>query len=233
MNHFNVTPRVRGAIYAKRRGGHSCPSFNNIIMNQICLKSTQCSTIAIMSSTDLTNQFLIAMPNLLDSNFHKTVTYICAHNNHGAMGIIINRPLELELGKILEQMDISPGDEFKNNQMVYNGGPVHTNHGFILHKPTKEWKSSVTMNTDISITTSRDILEAIASGEGPGESLIALGYAGWDAGQLEKEIMNNAWLNGPSDSCVIFNTPYEERWRKAAISIGVDFDKLSNDVGHA
>jgi len=186
-----------------------------------------------MAKTNLTNQFLIAMPHLRDSNFHKTVTYICAHNEKGAMGIVINRPLELELGKVFKQLNIDSSSKSADSQILYHGGPVHTDHGFIIHRPTRRWQSSIVVSTEISITASKDILEAIASGEGPGESLIALGYAGWDAGQLEQEIMDNAWLNGPSDSCIIFNTPYQQRWKKAAISMGIDIDKLSNDVGHA
>jgi len=186
-----------------------------------------------MLNANLTNQFLIAMPNLLDPNFFKTVTYICAHNEEGAMGIVINRPLDLHLSEVFEQMEINSDNDVINNQLVYNGGPVQMDRGFILHEPSKEWDSSIVVNNEISITTSKDILQAIAAGKGPDNSLIALGYAGWDAGQLEQEIMDNAWLSGPSDTQIIFKTPYEKRWEQAAISMGVDIDKLSSDIGHA
>jgi putative transcriptional regulator len=186
-----------------------------------------------MQQIDLTNQFLISMPNLKDPNFEKTVTYICVHNEEGAMGIVINKPLEIGLGEIFEQMDIPVNNLQANKQKIFQGGPVHIDHGFILHQTSKEWNSSIIVSPELCVTTSKDILEAIAEGEGPDESLIALGYAGWSAGQLEQELMNNAWLNGPVDLEIIFNTSSEQCWQSAANHIGVDIDKLSSDIGHA
>jgi putative transcriptional regulator len=187
----------------------------------------------LMRSSNLTNQFLIAMPGLADPNFYHTVTYICAHNDEGAMGIVINRPLEMALGDILAQMDMTPRDRKVDQIPVYHGGPVHTDRGFVLHEPLSRWESSINVNDAVGVTTSRDILQAISDGGGPKESLVALGYAGWSAGQLEQEIMDNAWLCGPAESEVIFNTPCDKRWQTAAALLGVDLDKLSFDIGHA
>ncbi len=186
-----------------------------------------------MKNTNFTNQFLIAMPSLKDPNFEKTVTYICAHNEDGAMGIVINKPLDIELGDIFEQMDIESSNAIAKQKTVFQGGPVHIDRGFILHKNDSNWDSSIIVSDNISVTTSKDILEAIASGEGPEETLIALGYAGWGSGQLEDEMLHNAWLNGPADLEIIFNTPHEDCWQVAADHLGVDLDKLSTDIGHA
>lgn len=186
-----------------------------------------------MKQTNLTNQFLISMPSLKDPNFEKTVTYICAHNEDGAMGIVINKPLEIGLGEIFAQMDIPIDNADANNKTVYQGGPVQIDHGFILHQSSHEWDSSIIVSPDLTVTTSKDILEAMAEGDGPDESLVALGYAGWSAGQLEDELMANAWLTGPADSDIIFNTSSEKCWEAAAQHIGIDLEKLSSDIGHA
>jgi putative transcriptional regulator len=182
---------------------------------------------------NLTNQFLIAMPGLMDPNFHQTVTYICAHNEDGAMGIVINRPLDLALGDVLAQMELKACSDSVEKMPIYQGGPVQTDRGFVLHNPDSEWQSSINVSDEIGVTTSRDILQAIAAGRGPKESLIALGYAGWAAGQLERELKDNAWLSGPADSDIIFRMPCEKRWESAARLLGVELDKLSPDVGHA
>lgn len=186
-----------------------------------------------MRSSNLTNQFLIAMPGLADPNFSHTVTYVCAHNEDGAMGIVINRPLDLELGEVLRQMELESGSEAVQAMPVYHGGPVQTDRGFILHHSATEWQSSIRISDDIGIATSRDILQAIAAGTGPRETLVALGYAGWGAGQLEDEIMENAWLSGPADLDIIFNTPCQKRWSAAAALLGVELDKLTHHIGHA
>lgn len=186
-----------------------------------------------MRSTNLTNQFLIAMPGLMDPNFHQTVTYICAHNEEGAMGIIINKPLELGLGEVLSQMELQPNNNDIEGKTVYHGGPVHIDRGFVLHQREKDWDSSIMVSDDVSVTTSIDILRSISEGNGPDESLIALGYAGWAAGQLEDEIKENIWLNGPSDTDIIFKTPCEKRWEDSATLLGVDLGSISSDVGHA
>lgn len=182
---------------------------------------------------DLTHHFLIAMPGLNDPNFHHTVTYICSHTEEGAMGIVINKPLDLMLGEILEQMEITLKDEIARDTPIYDGGPVQSDRGFILHQYDHDWDSSLKVNEQIGIATSMDILDAIAIGKGPENSFIALGYAGWSAGQLEKEMKDNIWLSGPAESHIIFNTPVNQRWNSAANLLGIDIDKLSSDVGHA
>lgn len=186
-----------------------------------------------MERFNLTNQFLIAMPTLADPNFVKTVTFICAHNEEGAMGLVINRPLDLELGEVLSQMDLPSDDPQISAQPVYLGGPVHTDRGFVIHRPAREWNSTIAVAPEIAVSTSRDILEAISQGTGPADMLVALGYAGWGAGQLEQEIAQNAWLSGPADLDIIFLTPAAQRWQRAADLIGIDLQSISHDVGHA
>jgi len=185
------------------------------------------------SSSNLTNHFLIAMPGLMDSNFRRTVTYICEHSEGGAMGIVLNRPTELQLDDILGQLEIESSDPESGARPIYVGGPVQTERGFVLHADDSEWDSTLHVSPGISVTTSRDILEAMACGEGPKKSLIALGYAGWDQGQLEEELGANAWLSGPADQQIIFDLPAEQRWQAAARLLGVDLNLLSGETGHA
>ena len=182
---------------------------------------------------NLTNQFLIAMPTLADPNFHRTVTYMCAHSDEGAMGIVINRPTELKLADVLDQMSIPLSDDTVSDMPVLQGGPVCRERGFVLHQPAGEWDSTLRVSDEIGIATSRDILSEIAEGRGPEHSLIALGYAGWGAGQLEQEVLDNAWLSGPISNTILFDLPYEERWASAARLLGVDPERLSGQVGHA
>ena len=182
---------------------------------------------------NLTNQFLIAMPALADPNFNRTVTYMCTHNEDGAMGIVINRPSELTLGEVFEHMSIATSEKRLANTPVLQGGPVRRERGFVLHEPPGDWDSVLKVSSEIGIATSRDILTALASGEGPAQSLVALGYAGWGAGQLEREVLENAWLSGPADRSIIFDTPFEQRWERAASLLGVDVRLLSGDAGHA
>lgn len=186
-----------------------------------------------MEYENLTNHFLIAMPNLADPNFSKTVTYICAHNEEGAMGIIINRPTDLNLGEVLSQMELETNDKGVELMPVFHGGPVQTDRGFILHDPGFDWDSSLSVSQQVDMTTSRDVLQAIAGGDGPKDIFIALGYAGWSAGQLEEEIVQNAWLSGPARSDIIFKTPIQNRWHSAAALLGVSIENLSSDIGHA
>ncbi|MEJ2609090.1 MAG: YqgE/AlgH family protein [Candidatus Thiodiazotropha sp.] len=183
--------------------------------------------------TNLTNHFLIAMPQLEDPNFFHTVTYICEHSSDGAMGIVINRPMELHLADVFEQLDIPVTTNKIAEQPVYIGGPVQGDRGFVLHDSSTEWTSTLKITSGISVTTSLDILEAIAAGKGPNNNLVALGYAGWGAGQLESEIAQNAWLNGPAESNIIFMRASKERWQAAADLLGVDLNLLSGDAGHA
>jgi putative transcriptional regulator len=181
----------------------------------------------------LNNHFLIAMPALSDPNFHHTATYICEHNDEGALGLIINRPTDLRLGEILEHMGIEVTTDEIAAQPVYLGGPVQNDRGFVLHQPVGNWEATLKVTQDTAITSSRDILDAIARGEGPEKTFITLGYAGWGAGQLEQELAENAWLSGPADSRIVFDTPYEQRWEAAAGLIGVDLKLLSGEAGHA
>jgi putative transcriptional regulator len=181
----------------------------------------------------LDNQFLIAMPNLADSNFFHTVSYLCQHNEEGALAIVINRPTEMTLGAIFEQMKIDSCSQKIKDTPIFAGGPVQQERGFIIHnKGTKTWDSSIPISDSTALTSSRDILEAIAKNEGPDEYLIALGYAGWGAGQLEKEIINNTWLTTPCEPSIIYNTPIPQRWDKAADQIGIDITQLTTPPGH-
>jgi len=185
-------------------------------------------------STYLSNQFLIAMPSLNDPNFARTVTYLCSHDDSGALGIVINRPLELTLAELLEHIQLPmPPSQQLQNLGVYSGGPVQPQQGFVLHTPVKQWESTLHIADDIGLTTSSDVLRALAAGDGPEQILVALGYAGWGPGQLEQEMIENAWLSGPADPGVIFATPASERWQAAAALLGVDVRLLSSDAGHA
>ena len=186
------------------------------------------------SVTYLNNQFLIAMPNLDDPNFFHSVTLMCQHNDEGALGITINRPTAMELGEIFMQMGITAVDPECNKTPVFAGGPVQQERGFILHSPEldNQWDSTIPVSDTISLTTSKDILEAIAQNEGPKNFLVALGYAGWGVGQLEKEITANSWLHTPCLNNVLFNTPIDQRWSVAANQLGVDISLLTMPAGH-
>jgi putative transcriptional regulator len=187
-----------------------------------------------MSQTaSLKNQLLIAMPSLQDPNFSRTVTYICEHSDEGAMGIVLNRPTELSLSDVLKHMQIDGDLGDAAEQSVFLGGPVEGERGFVLHSHTPPWDSTLAINQDISVTTSRDILEAMAQGTGPAQTLVALGYAGWGAGQLERELQDNAWLSGPANRSILFELPPDQRWEAAARLLGVDVNLLSNEAGHA
>ena len=160
----------------------------------------------------LTNQLLIAMPTLGDPNFHRTVTLVCEHNKDGALGIVINRPMDLRMKEIFEQLDLAEPGEDISQRSVLNGGPVAQERGFVLHRPARKWDSMLRISDEIGVATSRDILAAIADGDGPSESLVALGYAGWMAGQLEAEMQANAWLNAPASAEIVFDMPFNARW---------------------
>lgn len=187
----------------------------------------------MQATVDLTNHFLIAMPNLADPNFFHTVTYICEHNAEGAMGLVVNRPLELQFHELLEHLELETSDAELANLTIYQGGPVQTERGFVLHNNEGQWDASIPVTSKLAVTMSQDIIEAIANGEGPSQYLITLGYAGWGDGQLEDELAANAWLNGPADASIIFDLPVEQRWTAAAAHLGVELSRLSNDVGHA
>jgi putative transcriptional regulator len=184
-------------------------------------------------SANLTNNFLIAMPSLADPNFHQTVTYMCDHNDEGAMGLVINRPLDIEFAELLSFLKIDDTRDQHPYIPIYQGGPVQTERGFVLHEGLGDWEATMSVTDDIGVTLSQDIIEAIAHGNGPDRFLIALGYAGWGAGQLENELAANAWLNGTADAAIIFDTPIEQRWTASAQLLGVELKNLSTDVGHA
>ena len=181
----------------------------------------------------LSNQLLIAMPGMADPNFSTTVTLVCEHNSDGALGLIINRPLDLNLAGLFEHLDMPETDAALASHPVLMGGPVAHERGFVLHNPGDEFESSVRVSPDIQLTLSRDVIDALAAGAGPERSLIALGYAGWDAGQLESEMLNNAWLTVPASPEVVFDMPFADRWSAAAQSIGIDISKMSAHAGHA
>ncbi|MDT8405813.1 MAG: YqgE/AlgH family protein [Methylococcales bacterium] len=180
----------------------------------------------------LSDQLLIAMPGLSDPSFFHTVTYLCQHNADGALGIVVNRQTDMTLGDILKQMDIAPELPGIEKTPIFHGGPVQPERGFVLHNPAGQWLSTLIISDQIALTTSRDILEAIAKGEGPQHFLIALGYAGWGEGQLEKEITENAWLNIPSGQEILFKTPVNQRWQDAAKNLGIDIKRLTAPAGH-
>ena len=182
---------------------------------------------------DLSHHLLIAMPALADENFRQTVTYVCEHGEHGALGVIVNRPLTATLGELLAQVGLKPATDAIAGRPVYGGGPVQTNACLILHRPLGRWDSTLPVTDEIGLTGSMDLLTQIARGAGPDDFLVCLGYAGWGAGQLERELAENAWLTVPGRMEVLFDLPAEHRWRAAAASIGVDLALLSSRAGHA
>lgn len=181
----------------------------------------------------LAGHLLIAMPGMADPNFEKTVTYICEHSESGALGLIINRPMAMELGDVLEQLSLDTTDDKITSQPVLRGGPVQTERGFVLHESPREWDATAAIDGTIYVTTSQDILSALAGGDGPARSLVVLGYAGWGAGQLEAEIAANSWLSVPATPQIVFETPFDKRWEESAGILGVDLLNLSSEAGHA
>jgi putative transcriptional regulator len=186
-----------------------------------------------MSMDSLRNHFLIAMPNLEDPNFNESVTYVCQHDENGAVGIVINRPGHFTFADIFSRLDIELVDAERAHAPVLTGGPVEPERGFVLHDTAEEYESTITVSAEVSLTASRDVLEAIADGSGPQRALLALGYAGWGAGQLEAEITANSWLSVEATPEVLFVTPYDQRWTTAANLIGIDIRGISTYSGHA
>ena len=180
----------------------------------------------------LCDHFLIAMPSMHETSFSHSVTYICEHSSQGAMGIVINNPLPMALNEIFGQMDL-PRSEKPGSQTVLAGGPVQRERGFVLHSSDTEWHSTLKVSSEFSLTASRDIIVALSEHNGPKEFLVALGYAGWDEGQLEAEIAANSWLTVPASKHIIFDTPFEQRWAAAAQVLGIDVNLISNVAGHA
>jgi putative transcriptional regulator len=184
-------------------------------------------------ASSLTNQMLIAMPGCEDEGFAQTVTLVCEHGEKGALGIVLNKPLPMRLAEVLAQMKLPTQMETIGDKTVLRGGPVHQDRGFVLHRPGGKWESTHKISETIQVTTSRDVLAAMARGEGPDDAFIALGYAQWEPGQLEREIKENAWLTLPLDESVLFNLPYEDRWLAAWRLLGVNVAAISPHPGHA
>lgn len=185
------------------------------------------------TGNSLKNQFLIAMPHMEGSGFASTVTYICEHDEMGAMGLVINKPTGIALSEIFTQLEIGSEQSPHAIDPIYAGGPVQTDRGFILHSGSERWDSTVNITSEICLTTSRDILAAMAKDQGPKRCLVALGYAGWGAGQLEQELANNYWLTAPANAEIIFNTPCEKRLDAAADLLGIRLAQISPQTGHA
>jgi putative transcriptional regulator len=184
-------------------------------------------------TTPLTNQLLIAMPTLRDPNFARGVAFLCQHGEDGAMGLMVNRLSEYRLGDVLAQMNMHSDLVDVVDAPVLIGGPVQPERGFVLHSPGGDWESSFHISEHIAVTTSRDILIAIAAGKGPRHAVVTLGYSGWSPGQLEQELYENHWLTAPANERVLFETPLEERWEAAAGLVGVNLFQLASYAGHA
>ncbi|MEY8194529.1 MAG: YqgE/AlgH family protein [Cycloclasticus sp.] len=180
----------------------------------------------------LNNNFIIAMPGMDGSDFSKSVTYLCQHDEEGALGLVINKPHSMTMGDIFKQLNVTPTTPEIANIPLFLGGPVQQERGFVLHSPAGNWESSIVINEQMALTTSKDILEAIAHDEGPEQWIVALGYAGWAAGQLEQEIQRNSWLHGVADADIIFEEAVPLRWELAGHRIGVDISLMSSESGH-
>jgi len=183
----------------------------------------------------LENHFLIAMPSLKDPFFKRSVTYLCEHNDDGAMGLIINIPVDLTLADLLKQLDIDIDSGSRRNldSQILQGGPVAPERGFVLHTPQFGYASSMELNDQLMVTTSKDILEVLGTASEPDKYLVTLGYAGWSPGQLEQELSDNSWLTIPASNDIIFDTPLHQRWELAAKRLGIDIWQLTGDAGHA
>lgn len=186
-----------------------------------------------MQSVNLTNHFLIAMPNMVDPYFAKSLTLICEHNEQGALGVVVNRPIDMTLQALFERLSLSLRNRELAGAPIYFGGPVQTDRGFVLHAPAGDWQSTLKVRDAIGLTTSKDILEAVGRGEGPRRLLVTLGYAGWSAGQIEHELSQNAWLTVEARDAIIFDTPAEKRLPAAMELLGLDYARLADEAGHA
>jgi len=183
--------------------------------------------------SSLQHHFLIAMPALADSFFHRSVVYVCEHDEQGAMGLIINRPTHVMLTELLSHLEIDNTEIEPRTTPVLFGGPVQKGQGMVIHNSDTPWKTSLQLSPKLFLTTSTDILETIGSERGPKNAIVTLGYSGWDAGQLEQEIAENSWLTVAADDDILFHTAAEDRWHAAAKLLGVDINLMSNTVGHA
>ena len=204
------------------------------------MKNTQITTSShaqMNAPLNLTGQFLIATPMQRGDAFDRTVIYVCEHNDNGALGIVVNRASEIVLSEVLVKLEVADEDAIqvspRARDAVLLGGPVQTERGFVLHSPFKEYAATIKINDRLGLTSSRDVLEAIAQGQGPEHMILALGYAGWGAGQLEAEIARNAWLNVAASEHVLFETLPRERYNQAMRLLGFDAVMLSEQTGRA
>lgn len=181
----------------------------------------------------LKNQLLIAMPNTHDATFDRTVTLVCVNDDKGSFGITINRPTDITIGDVFDQLKLSTSNDTLTEQRAFSGGPVESKQGFVLHDTRRRWKSTMPVSDELAVTSSQDILEDIIKGEGPDNFLLTLGCANWAPQQLEEEMMSNAWLTCPVKNSIIFDLPYQQRWEAAADSLGVDLSRMSSSIGHA
>lgn len=189
------------------------------------------------AAIDLTNQFLIAMPGMGGDTFAGSVIYVCEHTDKGALGLVINKPIDIKLKNLFEKVDLTLDREDLADEPVYFGGPVQTERGFVLHEPLGEsgghYSSSLRIPGGLEMTTSKDVLEALSHGAGPKRVLVTLGYSGWGAGQLEDEMARNSWINVRAEPGIIFDTPVGERYDRALSLLGIDPRMLSQEAGHA
>lgn len=185
-----------------------------------------------MSNLDLTDHFLIAMPGMMDPIFSKCLLYICEHHEQGALGLVVNRPIAMNLAALLAELGMEASNPESENIPIYFGGPVEMERGFILHEPVGQWQSTISVSQRVGLTTSKDILESLGKAAEPRNALIALGYSGWAPGQLEHELSQNAWLSVKASLDVIFETPPEERLPAALKMMGIDWAQLSDSAGH-
>lgn len=194
--------------------------------------SEQQATKSNQNDSYLQSQLLIAMPSLGDPYFEHSVTLICQHNKDGCFGLTINRPIDITIDELLDQLEI-PTEKLTSKDMpALRGGPVQIEQGFVIHDTDRKWENTLVVNDNLAVTASRDILVDIANGVGPDNFILTLGCASWAPGQMEAEIMNNSWLNCPADNKIIFNMPFDKRWQGAADTLGVDVNLLSDIAGH-
>ena len=186
-----------------------------------------------MSPINLTHHFLIAMPSMADPYFAKSLTYVCEHNDQGALGVVVNRPIDMTLQALFERLSLTLEPRGLSDAPIYFGGPVQTDRGFVLHEPAGNWQSTLRVRDAIGLTTSKDILEAVGRGEGPEKLIVTLGYAGWSAGQIEHELGQNAWLTVEAKDAILFDLPAEERLPAAMELLGIDYARLADSAGHA
>lgn len=186
-----------------------------------------------MDAVNLTDNFLIAMPAMTDPYFAQSLVYVCEHNENGALGIIVNRPIDMNLASLFEKIELSLEHNELSELPVYFGGPVQLDRGFVLHRPVGQWQSTLAVNGNVGLTSSRDILAAVGESGNPADFIVTLGYAGWGAGQLEEELAQNAWLTVPARPDILFEMPPEERLPAAMMKLGVSFSQLSDTAGHA